>query len=478
MAAPKNLPNVLVGTTPNSGDGDLLRDAFIKVNDNFNSLYTGGQVLGFESDSKILPGYAWQGDKDTGMYRQAAGVIGFSLNGTDSLIKTNSIQVNVAPPPPVTTGDLICSPGAVNLSASGSGNTIQWYTSSSGGTPINTGNTYSATINSTTTYFVSETIISPPQFGGPFDNTFYTGAYFTNNDSRGLLFDVLSECTLKSVKVFANVAGNRTIEVCQGVGGAVLFSKVVNIPFGESRITLDFNLPVGTQYHLKVTGALINLYRNSGGASYPYNISNLISITETDAAPGSPNYYYYFYDWEVVVVGCSSALVPVTVTVSSIPTTPTVSQNGTTLTSSSSVGNQWYLNGVLIPGATSQSYTATQNGLYTVKIFNNGCESTASTAVNVTTIITGISQTDNLYTFNVYPNPNEGNFTVSFNTNELTDYKLELRNTLGQIVYSEALADFSGYFSKQLNIAKYGKGIYLISLMNSRRSITYKVIKY
>ena len=86
MAASKNLSNVLVGTTPNSGDGDLLRDAFIKVNDNFNSLYTGGQVVSFGSDSKLLPGYTWQNDKDTGMYRQAAGVIGFALNGADSLV--------------------------------------------------------------------------------------------------------------------------------------------------------------------------------------------------------------------------------------------------------------------------------------------------------------------------------------------------------------------------------------------------------
>jgi len=86
MAASKNLSNVLVGTTPNSGDGDLLRDAFIKVNDNFNSLYTGGQVVSYGSDSKLLPGFTWQNDKDTGMYRQAAGIIGFSLNGADSLI--------------------------------------------------------------------------------------------------------------------------------------------------------------------------------------------------------------------------------------------------------------------------------------------------------------------------------------------------------------------------------------------------------
>jgi hypothetical protein len=85
MPLQRNLSNVNIGTAANSGDGDTLRDAFTKVNDNLNSLYSGGQFLGFTSDQRLSPGYTWANDKDTGMYRIGPGRIGFSLNGADSL---------------------------------------------------------------------------------------------------------------------------------------------------------------------------------------------------------------------------------------------------------------------------------------------------------------------------------------------------------------------------------------------------------
>jgi hypothetical protein len=86
MPSSKNLSNVNIGTSPNSGDGDVLRDAFIKINDNFNALYTGGQYNAAGDDSKLYPGYSWSDDKDTGMYHLGPGKIGFSLNNRDSLL--------------------------------------------------------------------------------------------------------------------------------------------------------------------------------------------------------------------------------------------------------------------------------------------------------------------------------------------------------------------------------------------------------
>jgi hypothetical protein len=85
MPVQRNLSNVNLGTAVNSGDGDTLRDAFTKVNDNLNSLYNGGQFLGFTSDQRLTPGYSWSNDRDTGMYRIGPGKIGFSLNGAESL---------------------------------------------------------------------------------------------------------------------------------------------------------------------------------------------------------------------------------------------------------------------------------------------------------------------------------------------------------------------------------------------------------
>jgi hypothetical protein len=70
---------------------------------------------------------------------------------------------------------------------------------------------------------------------------------------------------------------------------------------------------------------------------------------------------------------------------------PTITPSGSTatcdsllLTSSSASGNQWYLNGDPIGGATNQTYSATASGNYTVVVTASGCSSAPSTATSVT----------------------------------------------------------------------------------------------
>lgn len=82
----RNLANVNVGTNPNDGTGDLVRDAFVKVNQGLNEIYSGGQVLAFNPDTKLTPGFTWFNDRDTGFYRPASGRIVTTLNGVDSLV--------------------------------------------------------------------------------------------------------------------------------------------------------------------------------------------------------------------------------------------------------------------------------------------------------------------------------------------------------------------------------------------------------
>ena len=90
--------------------------------------------------------------------------------------------------------------------------------------------------------------------------------------------------------------------------------------------------------------------------------------------------------------GCSSAASAATVvTVNPTPPTPTITPAGSTtfctsvgLTSSSASGNQWYLNGNPIGGATAQTYNATAAGSYTVVVTATGCPSAPSAATTVT----------------------------------------------------------------------------------------------
>jgi hypothetical protein len=92
--------------------------------------------------------------------------------------------------------------------------------------------------------------------------------------------------------------------------------------------------------------------------------------------------------------GCTSAPSSATVvTVNPIPPTPTITTGGpttfcaganVTLTSSSASGNQWYLNGNPIGGATGQQYVANASGSYSVDVTASGCSSGASVATVVT----------------------------------------------------------------------------------------------
>lgn len=71
---------------------------------------------------------------------------------------------------------------------------------------------------------------------------------------------------------------------------------------------------------------------------------------------------------------CSTVSAPFAVTVNPLPTPNISLQPNNDLVSSAVTGNQWYLNGVLIPGATNQIYTPTVNGTYTVEVTDaNGC---------------------------------------------------------------------------------------------------------
>ncbi len=73
-----------------------------------------------------------------------------------------------------------------------------------------------------------------------------------------------------------------------------------------------------------------------------------------------------------------SATASIEIVVNQSPAIPTITLFNGSLVSSSSTGNQWYLNGNLIEGATNQILQFTELGSYTVVVSSNGCSSTSS----------------------------------------------------------------------------------------------------
>lgn len=234
-------------------------------------------------------------------------LVATNTNGTGTSTQTSYITITASPyNNPSTTGAERCGPGQVTLTASGSGQgVLRWWDSPGGGTQLATGSSYSPTITGTTSFWVDEDFPNGiSDFTGEATNSVGAGAFFTANDIRGLYFDVLAPVVINTVEVYSNSAGDRTIEVIDSQGNTVV-EKVVFIPASPNQpytVPLDITIYPGTDYFIKCRG-LVDLYRNSSGAMYPYS-SSLINITNSNA--GSPGYYYFFYNWVYKEITCNT----------------------------------------------------------------------------------------------------------------------------------------------------------------------------
>jgi PKD repeat protein len=233
--------------------------------------------------------------------------------GKDSSIKAAYVVVN-RPASPLGTDDARCGGGVVNLSANASGGgTLAWYNASSGGSVVNTGSSYSPNLSGTTIFYVQENLPGATVSGGIPDNTVGGGSNYTGN--QWLYFDVFKKCKLKSVDVYANGAGDRTFELWDA-SNSVLQTLTVNLAGGKQTVVLNFPLIPGSNYSLRLnSSSTTDLYRNNFGVSYPYTISNLVSITTSSASPNPENYYYFFYNWVVETQSCVSSRAAVTGTI-------------------------------------------------------------------------------------------------------------------------------------------------------------------
>jgi hypothetical protein len=149
----------------------------------------------------------------------------------------------------------------------------------------------------------------------------------------------------------------------------------------------------------------------------------------------------------------------VTISLYPIPQVPVISQNVAVLTTTQAASYQWYFNNNLIVGATSQSYTPTQNGAYYVVITDtNGCTSFSSP---FSILDVGIAE-QQLLLLNVYPNPNTGTFVVNTARNGQGGV-LEVLASDGHLVFSQRL-QAAGTASELITLPETAAGIYLLQL--------------
>ena len=376
----------------------------------------------------------------------------------DSIIKNAYITVN-ALNNSVGTGAAVCDSGAVNLSATGT-DLQYWYTSPTAtGTPVFIGNSFTTpVINTTTTYYVVNTATNPAIYGGPATNTIGTGANFPGNTAYDSM-NVIQPCILKSVVVYAGTTAPRIIEL-RNSSNTVVQSTTVNLTAGTNTVNLNFKLNPGYGYRLGLGAGTAQLYRNNSGVTYPYNIGSLLSITGSSSGPST---FFFFYNWEVQPVNCTSAPTAVTATINSVPQltiSPTVTlacvdDGSVAITTSPSGGT---LSGTGISGNAFNPSVGT--GTYAINYSvtdGNGCSRTDAVNIVVSPCI-GIEEINGVNNISVYPNP----FNEIITFNGLTNEKnyIVITDAVGHIVYNEMLNNNS----KSINLSSFAQGIYIIEV--------------
>lgn len=204
------------------------------------------------------------------------------------------VTVSQAPTEPLISGDsLVCTNQSANLTASGTN--IDWYNSN--GFWVGSGNNFTTpSLTATSTYFAEETVVTGGTITsvGIEDNLTATGGNFTGD--QGLVFDAALPFILKSVKVYADGDGNRTIQVLDQSGN-ILNSGSYFIPDGESRVDLNYYIPAGSNYTITAVQPP-NLFRSNSNVTYPYGSSDTVLI---HSSTSTNSFYYFFYDWEIHV---------------------------------------------------------------------------------------------------------------------------------------------------------------------------------
>lgn len=202
----------------------------------------------------------------------------------------------------------------------------------------------------------------------------------------------------------------------------------------------------------------------SGGGATTYSwtggVTNATSFTPTISA----NYTVTGYDAN----GCSSTAIA-SVNVNSNPSVIANSTSsmicvGSSVTLSGSGATTYTWSGGVTDGV---SFTPTATASYTVVgTDSNGCTNTDSTTIIVSTCtgINGVTQAQPR--FDIYPNPNNGEFTILLNgfTNSLS---LKIYNYIGEAVYSGELTS-----EKTIISNNFASGIYIVNIIEHGKVIS------
>jgi len=372
------------------------------------------------------------------------------------------------------------------LSGTGDGELL-WYHNSGDAIPFAYGSpttTTEAPVNNT--YYAGLNDFKGT-IGPATKNVFSAGGY--NQFTPEVIVFTRIPVVIQSARLYIGNSGKITFNVANATGEVVSSSTINAVatranpqpgaqnddPNDQGQVyNLNLLIPAAGQYSISVSyDNSATIFRSNGGVTgYPFKIGDVFGILGNTATSASDtayykNFYYYLYDIKLASPGCASSVKQAVTLV-----TPVITQNGNILTSNFTSGNQWYLNGTIINGATGQTYTPIQSGNYRVDVeLSNGC---VAQSLDFTYVI--VNPGDNDIGLTIFPVPANGQLNVVFAAPAVSDLNLSLINSAGQVNYSDKRSLAAGNFSTVIDVSHIPPGTYIVRVLLGGKKYARKII--
>lgn len=192
------------------------------------------------------------------------------------------------------------------LTITAEGQHLRWFEKEQDEIPFIVGDSLTiGPLKSSMELFVESQSITkyPSQNGGEITPS-ASSLYHLDHFSGGLYFDAKTDIIIENVAIYTDRKGERELLILDNEGG-VVYNRFLYVEEGRNELNLQAEIPYGDQYFITTSedynegqfGFISPRFvRSNMETDYPYQIGDLVDITNSSFGPG---YWLYFYNWNV-----------------------------------------------------------------------------------------------------------------------------------------------------------------------------------
>lgn len=395
--------------------------------------------------------------------------ISVTVVDANGCVLTDTIGVTLNPAPSVNIGpDTTQCGGTIALDAGNPGALFFWSNSTSSQvTTVSTSGTYYVNVLTQAGCSASDTVQvtinnQPVVNLGPDTSICLTSVILDAGNPT---------CTF----LWSNFSTSQTVTVGTGT-----FSVVALDPsgcFDSDTISVTTNVPpviTASQDTTICVGGTASLTA-TGGVSYLWS-NNATGATALVSPTTNTAYYVTGTDAN----GCQASDVVIVTMLPNANALFTASVTGATVNlsnqSTGAVSYSWNFGDASpVNNTASPSHTYTANGTYTVTLTVVGPCGTDTYTQVITISEVGVQDSDIANTLSIYPNPNNGQFTVSFSFAEQKDATVELLDVSGRTISAVNLENVLT-FKQELGSSELANGVYFVRISTEEGVVTRKIV--